>query len=777
MTPREANADLLAEITALRDRVASLTHENAELQGALGQASHREAATSEILRVISSSFTDLQPVMDAVAESAARLCEADVVIFKRDGDFIERVANFGSTPSGPLGERLELTRRHVGGRAMIDGTTLQIPDIQTAQDEFPDAFAVRTGARLRTVLAVPLMREGTAIGVIMVRRLEIRPLSDKQIKLLETFADQAVIAIENVRLFKELQEKNRALTAAHSQVTESLERQTATSEILRVIGSSPTDVQPVFETIARNAVSVCAALACAVFEVDGDMLRVAATHGVPAERVERFRQEFPIPLSADHDAAQTVQTRRVFHLADIEHNPNATVTDVENARLGRYRTRLMVPMVRGDRVLGLIAVTRVDPTPFPDQLVELLKTFADQAVIAIENVRLFTETKEALEQQTATSEILRVISSSPTDTQPVFDTIAANAARLCVARDAQVLRVEGDALRLVAAYGSPSMPPVRTISRGHAVGRAVIDRQTIHVRDMAQAVAEFPETSSPQHGVESLLAVPLLYEDVAVGVIRVSRTQIQPFTEQQIALLQTFADQAVIAIENVRLFRELERRNQDLTIALDRQTATADVLRIIARSPTDLQPVLDAIAASAVRLCAASDAVIERLEGDRFYNAAHAGAQMKGLLGLPLPLTRRFPGGRAILDREPVILDDIHLVAEREYPDTLELLKLNTIHSVAEIPLLSEGKPLGSLAVLRAEVRPFSDAEVSLLKTFADQAVIAIENVRLFKELESRNRDLTATSEILQVISHSPTDIQPVRSTPPSIGWMVMCSA
>src|SRR5262249_27974126 len=223
---------------------------------------------------------------------------------------------------------------------------------------------------------------------------------------------------------------------------------------------------------------------------------------------------------------------------------------------------------------------------------------------------------------------------------------------------------------------------------------------------------------------------------------------------------------------NVRLFKELQTRNRDLTTALDRQTATADVLRIIAQSPTELQPVLDAIATSAVRLCAASDAVIERLEGDRLYNAAHAGSQMKGLVGLPLPLTRQFPGGRAILDRKPVILDDIHLVAQSEYPDTLELLKLNTVHSCAEIPLLSEGKPLGSLAVLRAEVRPFTDTEIALLQTFADQAVIAIENVRLFKELEARNRDLsealeqqTATAEILRVISTSPTNLQPVLDT------------
>ena len=381
---------------------------------------------------------------------------------------------------------------------------------------------------------------------------------------------------------------------------------------------------------------------------------------------------------------------------------------------------------------------------------------------------------EALDQQTATSEILRVISSSPTDVQPIFDAIAESAARLCEAVDVSIFRVDGDRLAFVAhqgpiaqRHGDFSLPLVR----GTVGGRSMLESRTLQVADLQNEDHEFPDAveNARRFGFRTILSVPLLREGIAIGGIQLRRTEVQLFTDQKIALLQTFADQAVIAIENVRLFKELEARNRDLPVSLDRQTATADVLRIIAQSPSQLQPVLDAIAASAVRLCAASDAVIERLEGDRFYNAAHAGAQMKGLVGLPLPLTRGFPGGRAVLDRKPVIIDDIRLVAESEYPDSLELLRLNTIGSVAEIPLLSEGKPLGSLAVLRADVRPFTEAEVALLETFASQAVIAIENVRLFKELEARNRDLTealdqqtATSEILRVISSSPTDLQPV---------------
>jgi two-component system, NtrC family, sensor kinase len=383
---------------------------------------------------------------------------------------------------------------------------------------------------------------------------------------------------------------------------------------------------------------------------------------------------------------------------------------------------------------------------------------------------------EALERERATSEILRVISSSPTDVQPVFDTIIRNAVQLCGARLGAFFRFDGEQLHLVARHGH-SLEALEVVRRAYpmrpdrtqAAGRAILDRAVAEIPDAREDPA-YDRAMALAIDWRSVLAVPMLRADGSpIGVIIIQRQEPGRFATGHVGLVKTFADQALIAIENVRLFTELEARNRDLTSTLDRQTATADVLRIIAQSPTELQPVLDVIAASAVRLCEASDAVIERLEGDRLYNAAHAGAQMKGLVGLPLPLTRRFPGGRAILDRKPIIIDDIQLVAESEYPDTLELLKLNTIHSVAEIPLLSEGKPLGTVAVLRAEVRPFTEAEINLLKTFADQAVIAVENVRLFKELQSRNTELTetlarqvATSEVLRAISQAQTDAQPV---------------
>jgi GAF domain-containing protein len=762
---------------------ADLKGDNEGLRRSLHEALDQQTATSEILRVISSSPTDIQPVLEAVAENAAGLCESfDAYVFRRDGERLLLVAHHGPIRAKPTGQfSLPLGRGTAAGRAVLDGQTIHIADIQAEADEFPEGSEHARDLGHRTVLHVPLMREGVAIGTIGVRRTEARPFTERQIALLKTFADQAVIAIENVRLFNELQEKTRVASEAHAQVSEALARETATSEILRVIGSSLTDAQPVFEAIARSGLSVCAALGCVVFVVDGDMLRVGATEGVRPERLERFRRDYPIPLSAEIDTAQTVRDRRIVHLADIAHNPNATASDVEYARLAGYRTRLMVPMIRGDRALGLIAVTREDPAPFPDQLVELLRTFADQAVIAIENVRLFKELQasnreltDALERQTATSEILGVISRSPTDIQPVLDAVAESATRLCSAHDAIIFRLDGDTLRRVAHCGPILAPAGFAIltSRTRVSGRAVLDGQPVQVADAQAKLEEFPETGffAREHGFRTILSVPLLREGVAIGTIDLRRTEVQPFTETQIALLQTFADQAVIAIENVRLFTALEQRNRELTEALERQSATADILRVISSSPIDVQPVLDAIAKTAARLCGATDAHIWRVAGDVLRLAASYGATPFAMD--VRPLHSDIIPGRAVLEQRTISIEDLAAVVETEFPAHKDSQIRTGTRSVVVTPLVRKGVGIGVIVVRRTEVHPFTEAQTSLLQTFADQAVIAIENVRLFKELETRNRDLTealeqqtATAEVLKVISRSTFDLQPVLDT------------
>ena len=749
---------------------AVIAIENARLFQELTEALQQQTATSEILRVIASSPTDIQPVLNAVAESAARLCEAkDAVIFRSDAELMRSVASYGSIPlARAMGEEHRSTRGSPPGRAMLDRKTIQVHDIVAEFDtEFPDSRARHQISGSRTMLATPLLRHGASIGAIMIRRTEVRPFSDKQIKLLETFADQAVIAIENVRLFQELQARNRELT-------EALEQQTATSDVLRVISSSPTDVQPVFDAIVQSATKLCDASFGSAHRFDGQVITIEARQNFTSEQIEISEQRFPTAATRGTAVGRAVLDSQVVHIEDIRRDPEyAFVSDQETFN---YRTVLAVPLLKDGNPIGALGMWRREVKPFTDSQINLVKTFADQAVIAIENVRLFQELTESLEQQTATSKILGVIASSPTDLQPVLDVVAENAARLLQADNAQILRVDGDIFRVAASFGlmqAFAANDEKPISRGYVTGRAIMDRKTIHVHDLLAVVdTEYPEAKELQErgGHRTTLVTPLVRDGIAIGAISILRSEVRPFTEKHIELLQTFADQAVIAIENVRLFQELQARNRELTEALEQQTATGEVLRVIASSPTELQPVLDSLLANAVKLSGATRGHIRQHDGEYLRYVSHFNESpelIDALNQLPQHPRPESMSSRAFVEKKPVQILDVQ--TEGGYRSPVSQANARTL---LVVPLLREDSGIGTITIWRDFVQPFTERQIELVQTFADQAVIAIENVRLFKELEGRNRQLTealeqqtATSEILGVIAGSPTDLKPVLET------------
>jgi GAF domain-containing protein len=754
-----------AEIALLKTFAdqAVIAIENVRLFNETKEALDQQTATAEILRVISSSPTDIQPVLAAVAESAARLCEAfDAAIFRRDGDSLRLAAHHGPIA---IQTTLPLIRGTSNGRAVLEGRTVHFADMQNETEEFPEGSENARRMGHRTVLAVPLMREGIAIGTIIVRRTEAHLFTERQVALLQTFADQAVIAIENVRLFTELQENNRALTEAHAQVTDALDQQTATSEILRVISQSPTDVQPVFDTIARSAVTLCDALGGNVQRFDGEFMHLVANHNwAPADLA---RRRLPIRPTRNRGAGRAVLSREVVHIPDVledaEYSPDVALA-------GGWRTILSVPILSEGNPVGAITVTRAEVSPFSPNQITLLQTFADQAVIALENVRLFNETKESLERQTATSEILRVISSSPTDIQPVFATIAESAMRLLAAWSTSVWRYEDGLIRLVAARGglpgssetfmdqrqAPTHP-----AHDSPASQTVLTRRVFHSADVDTDPSWGPpyRAEARMRGFRSIVAVPMLHGNEAVGVIAVTRAEVGGFTPAEIALLQTFASQAVIAIENVRLFKELEARTQDLTRSVGELRALSEVGQAIS-STLDLQAVLSTIATQATQLSGTDAGVIYEYDELReaFLPRAteHLEAEIiETMLATPV---RKGEGatGRLAEVREPIQVPDI-LAAPAESRVRGALVRAG-YRALLAVPLVCEGHLLGGLTVIRKATGAFTADTIELLQTFATQSSLAIQNARLFREIEEKSRQLEVASqhksEFLANMSH-----------------------
>ena len=712
------------------------------------QLRQQQVATAEILKVIAASPSDAKPVFDTILAHGMRLCGASFAnVFRYDGTMVELVAaNLPEASMRVLRRDYPAppSRGKVSGRVVLDGKVVEIPDIR--DDPEYTGKAPRVGGH-RALLGVPLLRDGRPIGAIIIARTQPGKFAPHQVAMVQTFADQAVIAIENVRLFNETRE--------------ALQQQTATSEVLNVISRSPTDLRPVFEAILKSATELCEAHLGLLNLREGEGLRTVAQRGGTSE-FAKWVFERGVFQPDGGWLARAMTERRPLQVADARTQPGYTqgrsnITSFVD--LGRVRTFLAVPLLKEDQVIGNIGIYRPEVRPFTDKQIALVSTFAAQAVIAIENARLFNETKEALEQQTAISEVLRVISNSPADVQPVLEAVVERAARICEGFDAQIFLREGDALRHLARFGpipiGIELGDARPLSRGWAAGRAVLDGNAIHIEDLLAVPREdYPVSRelADRAGHRTLLSVPLMRERRALGAISIRRMEVRPFTQKHIALLQTFADQAAIAIENVRLFNETKE-------ALARQTATAEILRVISSSHIDLQPVFDTIVRNFTSLCGTVFGSVFTFDGELVHYAGGAGftPEQDRLHRAKYPVRVDDPSAisaRAIFTRAAVHVNDTFLDPAYDPKRAAAL----GVRRLLGLPMLRDGLPMGAIVAAWGEPGATPLHHQELLKTFADQAAIAIENARLFSEIQEKSVQLEVAnkhkSEFLANMSH-----------------------
>jgi len=764
---------------------AVIAIENARLLNELRESLEQQTATADVLKVISSSSGDLQPVFDAMLVSATRLCQASYgMMWLRESDSQMRVAaRHGNLPEAfldqwPIGRVFRPSPSLPTARVFETRKPVHVIDLKedcSYFDHDPLAMAGLEVAGIRTLISVPMLKEGEVVGTLNIYRREVRPFTEKQIDLVKNFASQAVIAIENTRLLNELRQRTTDLG-------EALDQQTATSEVLSVISKSRGELQPVFQAMLENATRICGASVGNLLLYDGRNFRLAAMYNPTPAYAEHRQVGSVVPVWAHNPLSRIAADKRLQHIADarteqayLEGDPALTqLVDAAGAR-----TLLAVPMLRENELVGVFGIYRKEVCLFTDKQIDLVKNFAAQAIIAIENARLLNELRESLQQQTATADVLKIISRSTFDLKSVLQTLVESAAKLCDADSAQITRPINGVFYRAETYGFSRAfmdyvkdMPVQA-DRGSLMGRVLLEGRVVHIPDV-KADPEYTFVEAQKlGGYRASLGVPMLREGVSIGVLSLNRSEVRPFTDKQIELVTTFADQAVIAIENARLLNELRQRTDDLTESLEQQTATSEVLRVISSSPGELEPVFEAMLDNAVQICHANFGNLWLREGNSFRIVATKGASREYRETLfSEPVMEPHPQsamGRIALSKEVVQIDDMSnapTYGQRMRIATIQIAKARTLVGV---PMLKDDQVIGIIAIYRREVRSFTDKQISLLKNFAAQAVIAIENARLLNELRQRTSDLTeslaqqtATSEVLSVISSSPADIQPV---------------
>jgi signal transduction histidine kinase len=713
----------------------------------LSEASEQQTATSEVLRVIASSPGGLEPVFTAILENALRICEAKFGMLIRyvDGAFVTQV--MVGAPPALVDALLHKQFKPPPGvpLARVLRTKKLVHTLDAAEEQDKPLSAELAGAR--THIVVPMLKDDELIGVISIYRQEVRPFSNKQIELVKNFANQAVIAIENTRLLNELRQRTDDLS-------EALEQQTATSEVLRVISSSPGELTPVFQTMLKNAARICEASYGALWLRDGDGFRYAALHGdLPQVWIDSLRDGTVTRVRPDTPLARVAQTRKPVQVPDMGMDPSYRAGDplpVSGVDIGGIRTLAAVPMVKDDMLVGIIAIYRKEVRPFTDKQIELVTNFASQAVIAIENTRLLNELRESLQQQTATADVLKVISRSTFDLQAVLDTLVESAGRLCQAENVQIFLRDGEVYRLAAYNGfSPEYQefvkqhPIAP-GRGSLVARTALTAATVHLPDALSDPEYTWHEGRRLGGYRTMLGVPLLREGSCIGVMAMTRAEVLPFTPKQIELVTTFADQAVIAIENVRLFDEVQARTKELSQSVGELRALGEVSQAV-NSTLDLQSVLDTIVTRATQLSSTEAGAIY------VFDEADQQFQLRATYGMTAEMIA------VIKEHHADFSAAVSAATQRREPDQVadlqpssranEMIMRLGYRARLAVPLLAADRIVGALVVRGKAPGEFSQSTVELLQTFAAQSVLAIQNARLFAEIEYKNRQLQMASE------------------------------